>query len=67
MTIIPYSQDFMMHRRFEAVLITDMGSAQNGFDAAVRVVESSRVFVPDLLNVSRNSANLDVGLLGDEG
>ena len=25
---------------FEAVLITDMGSAQNGFDAAVRVVES---------------------------
>ena len=44
-----------------------MGSAQNGFDAAVRVVESSRVFVPDLLNVSRNSANLDVGLLGDGG
>ena len=50
---------------FEAVLITDMGSAQDGFDAAVRVVESSRVFVPDLLNVTRDSDNAEGGLLGD--
>ncbi len=61
----PVCSGFDAAPHFEAILITDMGSAQDGFDAAVRVVESSRVFVPDLLNVTRNFDNGEGGLLGN--